>query len=260
VTLQFSVFLRVLEYYEGILFLTTNRVGVFDEAFKSRIHLPLYYPPLEWKNTEKIWRIHLKKLVESDLVTVNESDILEYAEHFFDRQNAKGSKFGPVWNGRQIRNAFQSAVALAGYGATGEKIRVTREHFESVAKVSDHFNSYIFGIKLQTDSEKAARWGYRFDGYQANELTTTHTHVQAGPGQMSNAGMPAGASGSIYGGQMGSVGQMFNPATGQSMFASNLVPSQGMALQQASGQTMQHPQAAFQMKEGQFFQNNGVGS
>lgn len=34
-----SVFLRVLEYYAGILFLTTNRVGTFDEAFKSRIHM-----------------------------------------------------------------------------------------------------------------------------------------------------------------------------------------------------------------------------
>lgn len=32
-----SVFLRVLEYYEGILILTSNRVGTFDEAFRSRI-------------------------------------------------------------------------------------------------------------------------------------------------------------------------------------------------------------------------------
>lgn len=38
-----SVFLRVLEYYNGLLFLTTNRVGAVDEAFKSRIHLSLYY-------------------------------------------------------------------------------------------------------------------------------------------------------------------------------------------------------------------------
>jgi hypothetical protein len=37
-----SVFLRVLEYYSGILFLTTNRVGTIDEAFKSRIHISLY--------------------------------------------------------------------------------------------------------------------------------------------------------------------------------------------------------------------------
>ena len=37
-----SVFLRMLEYYSGILFLTTNRVGTMDEAFKSRIHISLY--------------------------------------------------------------------------------------------------------------------------------------------------------------------------------------------------------------------------
>jgi SpoVK/Ycf46/Vps4 family AAA+-type ATPase len=41
-----SVFLRVLEYYQGILILMTNRVGTFDEAFKSRVQLALYYPQL----------------------------------------------------------------------------------------------------------------------------------------------------------------------------------------------------------------------
>lgn len=34
-----SVFLRKLEYCEGIMFLTTNRVSDFDEAIISRIHL-----------------------------------------------------------------------------------------------------------------------------------------------------------------------------------------------------------------------------
>lgn len=37
-----SVFLRMLEYYKGLLFLTTNRVGAFDEAFKSRVHITLF--------------------------------------------------------------------------------------------------------------------------------------------------------------------------------------------------------------------------
>lgn len=43
-----SVFLRMLEYYKGLLFLTTNRVGAFDEAFKSRVHISLFckYLPL----------------------------------------------------------------------------------------------------------------------------------------------------------------------------------------------------------------------
>ena len=36
-----SVFLRQLEYYKGTLFLTTNRVGDMNPAFKSRIHVSL---------------------------------------------------------------------------------------------------------------------------------------------------------------------------------------------------------------------------
>jgi hypothetical protein len=36
----------MLEYYKGVLFLTTNRVSTFDQAFESRIHLKLHYPDL----------------------------------------------------------------------------------------------------------------------------------------------------------------------------------------------------------------------
>ncbi|KAF9876751.1 hypothetical protein CkaCkLH20_05597 [Colletotrichum karsti] len=50
-----SVFLRVLEYYDGILILTSNRVGTFDEAFKSRIQLNLRYENLDESKRLKIW-------------------------------------------------------------------------------------------------------------------------------------------------------------------------------------------------------------
>ena len=49
-----SVFLRVLEYYSGILILTSNRVGTFDEAFKSRIQLALHYDGLNEEQRQKI--------------------------------------------------------------------------------------------------------------------------------------------------------------------------------------------------------------
>ena len=51
-----SVFLRVLEYYDGILILTTNRVGTFDEAFKSRIRLAIPYSNLNEDQRVEIWR------------------------------------------------------------------------------------------------------------------------------------------------------------------------------------------------------------
>jgi len=53
-----SVFLRSLEYYRGIFFLTTNRVRDFDEAACSGIHLFLKYDNLE--ATRKIWKTFLR--------------------------------------------------------------------------------------------------------------------------------------------------------------------------------------------------------
>ena len=50
-----SIFLRVLEYYEGIMFLTTNRVSTLDQAFQSRIHISLDYPELSMESRRQIW-------------------------------------------------------------------------------------------------------------------------------------------------------------------------------------------------------------
>lgn len=42
-----GVFLRKLEYHQGVLFLTTNRVKSFDPAFNSRINVALRYDDLD---------------------------------------------------------------------------------------------------------------------------------------------------------------------------------------------------------------------
>jgi hypothetical protein len=41
-----SVALRVLEYHRGVLFLTTNRIQAFDEAFLSRFSIGVLHPLL----------------------------------------------------------------------------------------------------------------------------------------------------------------------------------------------------------------------
>lgn len=56
-------FLRALEVYRGILFLTTNRVGSFDDAFVSRIHVTLYYPPLRDTDRLRLWKSFSNKLM-----------------------------------------------------------------------------------------------------------------------------------------------------------------------------------------------------
>lgn len=52
-----GVFLRVLEYFNGLLFLTTNRVNDIDEAIVSRcIALIKYYPP-GLEDRRRIWAV-----------------------------------------------------------------------------------------------------------------------------------------------------------------------------------------------------------
>lgn len=50
-----GVFLRVLEYYRGILFLTSNRVTVIDDAIMSRSTVHLKYGKPDADSLRKIW-------------------------------------------------------------------------------------------------------------------------------------------------------------------------------------------------------------
>lgn len=51
-----GVFLRLLDRHEGLFFLTSNRAGAIDPAFKSRITLALQYKALDREAREKVWR------------------------------------------------------------------------------------------------------------------------------------------------------------------------------------------------------------
>jgi len=52
-----GVFLRVLEYFNGLLFLTTNRVGDIDEAIISRCIALIRYHPPGIEDRRKIWTV-----------------------------------------------------------------------------------------------------------------------------------------------------------------------------------------------------------
>ncbi|MFI3136299.1 MAG: ATP-binding protein [Methylococcaceae bacterium] len=66
-----GVFLRVLEYFNGLLFLTTNRVDDIDEAIVSRcIALIKYYPP-DNEARRQIWQVMINQFnldVDTDLI------------------------------------------------------------------------------------------------------------------------------------------------------------------------------------------------
>lgn len=140
------------------MFLTTNRVGTFDEAFKSRIHLSLYYPPLNWPRTKRIWTNHIKTAISSNTrIQVDHETLIAHAESLFQIQEHQ-KEYGPVWNGRQIRNAFQSAVALASFRRPlDQPVQLSQEHFEKVSQVSHHFNNYLWRVKRANNDADLAR-------------------------------------------------------------------------------------------------------
>ena len=90
--------LRHVEYFRGILFLSTNRITAFDEAFLSRIHVALHFGELTTSAKAQVWRAFLHK------AGVSENDVGEkQVEQLALREI----------NGRQIKNACRTAQSLA---------------------------------------------------------------------------------------------------------------------------------------------------
>jgi hypothetical protein len=87
-----------MEYYRGILFLTTNRVDNFDDAFVSRIHVVMQYERLSEKSRSRIWVQFLDKLEAERGDTL---EIPRSARRFV--QDDRAIRAVP-WNGREIRN------------------------------------------------------------------------------------------------------------------------------------------------------------
>ncbi|KAK3339921.1 P-loop containing nucleoside triphosphate hydrolase protein [Lasiosphaeria hispida] len=150
-----SVFLRTLEYYDGILILTSNRVGTFDEAFKSRIQLALHYPPLDAPSRRKIWHNFFNMLRDSSQGNKKSPDS-------FDRKNDTKTDMGIdeilahmdqladyELNGRQIRNALTTARQLALF----EKEALDWDRIKDSIKVAADFNRYIKEVHGHTDEQ-----------------------------------------------------------------------------------------------------------
>ena len=168
--LTIVVFLRVLEYYAGILFLTTNRVGDFDEAFGSRIHISLHYPPLSQKSTERIFKLNLRLIRErfddrDRKIVIEEKEILHFASEYWQQNKKKR------WNGRQIRNACQTALALAEFTAqggshwtvknAGAEVRLTVAEFNTVSKAYLEFLKYLKAVHGVEAERRAMDIGIR---------------------------------------------------------------------------------------------------
>ena len=130
-----SIFLRMLEYYEGILILTSNRVGSFDEAFRSHINIALHYEDLNLRSRKQIWINFLARLEltdEGDNVARIRDRVDELARHNI--------------NGREIRNALSTARQLASYGG----VKMDWEHLQLAIKTANDFGKYLKDVHGQS--------------------------------------------------------------------------------------------------------------
>jgi AAA+ superfamily predicted ATPase len=116
-----SIFLRQLEYYSGVMFLTTNRVANFDPAFFSRISLGICFPKLDGLNRENVWH-----------------NVMVGAGLEVDRFDLKRLSIYEV-NGRNIKTAVRIAQTMA----AGDKRAVTQDDLVEVLAQTETFNRHL---------------------------------------------------------------------------------------------------------------------
>ncbi|KAK5659597.1 hypothetical protein OQA88_801 [Cercophora sp. LCS_1] len=129
-----SIFLTRLEYYQGILFLTTNRITSIDHAFRSRVDLFLPYKDLETAARRQIWENFIK-LLGGDKFSITEADLVKLSKLKL--------------NGREIKNLIKTAQML-GYKNGGV---VAAEKLYMLAE------KRVEAIKMFQEQGHGERWG-----------------------------------------------------------------------------------------------------
>ncbi len=122
-----SIFLRLLEYHLGVLFLTTNRVLNLDEAFHSRVSLALHYPEHGPSERATIW----SNLLDAAGIDRSQLEVGELAK-------AK-------LNGRQIKHIVRIASAIA----LAEGRLVEQRDLDQILALSDQF---VQDLKREDDA------------------------------------------------------------------------------------------------------------
>ncbi|CAI6238217.1 unnamed protein product [Periconia digitata] len=135
-----SVFLRVLESYDGILILTSNRVGSFDEAFKSRIQVALHYKPLNRQSRKQIWQNFFEMIEEEN----SDVDVGEFESRLDELAKEE-------MNGRQIRNCLQTAQQLSKF----KEEPLSWSSLSQTIKTAANFQRYLKEIQGHNDEQWA---------------------------------------------------------------------------------------------------------
>lgn len=136
--------------------------------------------------TLEIWKGCLDRIERDneyrDLkIEFDRNELMEFAEEHYQKYHKKNA----TWNGRQIRNAFQTAIALGQYErtskikkkglteeealATGKKkwrvIQLTRKNLDTIAETAQDFDKYMKSVHRAPDGEVAKADQLRDDDF-----------------------------------------------------------------------------------------------
>jgi len=91
------IFLKLLEYFDGVLFLTSNHIEQLDQAIASRLSCSIKFPPVDLL---AVWK---SLLAHFQVTSLGDDDI----RRIIDAE--------PHANGRNVKRIIQNAILLAAY-------------------------------------------------------------------------------------------------------------------------------------------------
>lgn len=153
-------------------------MGAIDDAFRSRLHLTLYYPKLTRGQTKKIWKNNIDRI---ETISEERRGQGQLPIVYDEKAIMKWMKLN--WevlqlNGRQIRNAFQTALALAEFDAKHSASKGKRSsssspkeavlevsHFRLIADAMLQFSEYLLAVHGADEEDIAVREKMRPAGF-----------------------------------------------------------------------------------------------
>jgi ATPase family associated with various cellular activities (AAA) len=136
-----TIFLRKLEYYQGILFLTSNRGAQFDDAILSRIHLTIEYENLTRYFRRDLWSTFLSKACTMQGPALVEEHDLRRLEYLALNGREVGSRV-PLLSTSHLLTAIKikNIAAIAHALAEADASQVSYKYLEFAAKSNKKFS------------------------------------------------------------------------------------------------------------------------
>ena len=150
-SLTASVLLREVEYFKGVLIMTTNRVQAFDPAILSRIHHAVNFLEPSKEHEARVWQLW-------ERASQGRGESSRAIKHWVEGL-IKNIKRVPL-SGREIRNVFMVAQALAEQDANSSGI--TESDLDRAYKYRNDFRKDTWSQRDQATRMHATPVGYNF--------------------------------------------------------------------------------------------------